>query len=444
MADAPPDAGTLAKPSIVTREFVLLWIAQAVATMGVSMVQPLLPIFVEDELGAPALGVALSFGGVGLASIVASPLMGRYGDAIGPKPFLIAGFIVYGVAGFGYLIADNWETVVGFRILSGFGAAAIFSMGAAYAGSLAPRGREGEVMGSFAVAGVVGFGIGPLLGGGVADAFNTDAAFGAMSILLLLQAISITLFLPRRPSGAGARAQMTGAGLSFMQMLRFRPTQAAMYVQAVSGFSFGAGASFLGVYVVSEEGLATGSALLAGILFTARSATSGMLNPITGRLLADRFDRGKLVLFGLLAMAVWQLLIPALPGTTFEAPIFSDSLVIAPWLLLIFILMGSTDSVLWPAQQALYVDVGRHIGMGAVMSFTQWTSNMFFLTGAVVAGTVIVPTFGLEAVFRYTGIVVAIGALGFWLMMRRAKADLQHARDEYALRDEDAGAESPA
>ena len=198
-----------------------------------------------------------------------------------------------------------------------------------------------------------------------------------------------------------------------------------MTLQAVSGFMFGAGASFLGVYVVSEEGLNTGSALLAGILFTAQSVAAGLANPISGRLLADRLDRTKLVIGGMLAIALWQLLIPDLPGTIVELPLLGGTVPIAPWLLAIFVLMGLSLSVVNPSQQAIYVDVGRHIGMGAVMSLTQWTSNAGFLLGAVVAGTVIVPLFGLEAVFRYTGIVMTFGVVAFALMMRRAQADMR-------------------
>ena len=138
----------------------LLWIAVLVAMMGVSMVQPLLPIFVEDELGAPAIGVALSFAGVTVASIVVSPLIGRYGDLVGPKPFLVVGFLIYAIAGLGYLFAAHWGTVVAFRVLSGVGAAGIFAMAPAYVGLLAPRGREGEIMGYFALAQVAGFGVG--------------------------------------------------------------------------------------------------------------------------------------------------------------------------------------------------------------------------------------------------------------------------------------------
>ena len=97
--------------------------------------------------------------------------------------------------------------------------------------------------------------------------------------------------------------------------------------------------------------------------------------------------------------------------------------------------MGAAESVLWPAQQAIYVDVGRHIGMGAIMAFTQWASNAGFLVGAILAGAVIVPTFGLEAVFRYTGIAVALGAVAFALMMRRAQPELDRIRAEYGERE---------
>ena len=69
------------------------------------------------------------------------------------------------------------------------------------------------------------------------------------------------------------------------------------------------------------------------------------------------------------------------------------------------------------------------------MAFTQWASNAGFLVGAILAGAVIVPTFGLEAVFRYTGIAVALGAVAFALMMRRAQPELDRIRAEYGERE---------
>lgn len=144
---------------------------------GIGMVSPLLPIYVRDELGGPAVAVALSFSGVAVAQMLTSPFIGRMGDRFGLKRFIVAGFAVYSVSGYGYLLADRWELVIAFRVMAGCGIALIFPITLAYVGLLSPKGREGSFMGAFSVAQIAGFGIGPLIGGSVQDALGFDAAF---------------------------------------------------------------------------------------------------------------------------------------------------------------------------------------------------------------------------------------------------------------------------
>ena len=57
----------------------------------------------------------------------------------------VIGFAIYAVGALGYVFATSWELVVGFRVLSGVGAAAVFPMALAYVGRLAPPGAEGTI-----------------------------------------------------------------------------------------------------------------------------------------------------------------------------------------------------------------------------------------------------------------------------------------------------------
>ena len=169
---------------MLTRPFIVLWISMLVAMSGISMVSPLLPVHVQDDLHGPAIAVALSFSGLAVAQIIFAPFVGRLGDVFGTKRFIVIGFVIYAIGAMGYLFAPTWELVIFFRVLSGIGAAAVFPMSLAYIGRLSPPGGEGRYMGWFAVAQTGGFGIGPLFGGGLRDAFGSDAAFATMALLL--------------------------------------------------------------------------------------------------------------------------------------------------------------------------------------------------------------------------------------------------------------------
>ena len=416
-----------------TRPFIVLWLAMFVAMIGIALISPLLPVFVRDDLGGPEIAVALAFAGVTVPMMIFSPIVGRLGDRYGLKPFVAGGFVLYGLAAAGYLIAGRWEHVVAFRVLSGVGAAAIFPMALAYVGRLAPPGREGAYVGAFAVSQVIGFGAGPLLGGVIRDAAGVDAAFATLAVLLVGTGLATFLLLPPAQGDPGGRAAgeerdtedtpgatqtaARGPTRSWLQLLRFAPVQATFTVQTIFTLAWGAGATFLAVYVISEDGLGTGSATLVGLLLACRALIGGMLQPWFGRL-ADRMSRLALVMAGLLLSSAGHFVIPDLPGATFEV----GTLVIAPWLLAIFVLIGLAEAIAFPAQQAIFVEVGRSVGMGSVMGLTQMGSSLGFLAGSIV-GAGVVELFGLEAVFRYAGLVVLAGALLFFVLMRRARAD---------------------
>ena len=416
---------------MLSRSFIVLWLAMFVAMIGISMVSPLLPVYVSEDLGGPDYAVALSFSGIAVTMLIAAPIVGRYGDVIGAKPLITVGFFVYAIGGFGYVIAESWEAVVAFRMLSGLGAAAFFPMAMAYVGRLAPRGREGTMMGMFAVAQVAGFGVGPLIGGGIRDAFSAEAAFISMSLMLIVTGVLTFLLLPARPTRVGASRdgedEPDEPRVSAARLLRIPEVQAAIAVQAIVALGWGAGATFLTVYVVSDEGLGTGSATFAGLLLAGRSVTGGLLQPLFGRL-ADRASRLLLVLIGLSVAGVAQTLVPEMPRWIIEP--FGEGFVIMPALLVLYMVIGIAESVAWPAQQAIFVEVGRRVGMGSIMGLNQMGSSLGFLVGSLV-GAALVSTLGLESAFRYAGISMVLGAGLFFLLMRRAERPLAEGSSEF-------------
>jgi DHA1 family multidrug resistance protein-like MFS transporter len=406
-----------------TRGFIVLWIAMLVAMAGIGMVSPLLPIYVRDDLGGPEIAVALSFSGLALAQLVASPFVGRLGDYIGTKPFIVTGFLIYCLGAVGYLFADSWQLVIAFRMITGFGAASIFPMTLAYIGRLAPHGREGSFMGTFSVSQILGFGVGPLLGGTIRDAFGSENAFMTMAIMLGVTGIATLLFLPPDQVESDASKSKPEPRLPLMQVVKLPLVQAAISIQLLVALGFGASFSFLAIFVISEEGLGTGSAMFVGILFGARSIIGAIMQPIAGRA-ADRYNRVMLVVAAFGISALGQFLIPSIPRDLVDISFFGTALVIAPWLLALMVCVGLAEAFAMPASQAIFVSVGRSVGMGSVMGLNQMGGSIGFLSGSLI-GAAVVSYFGIDAVFRYAGIVSFLGALVFLLLMRRAAADLR-------------------
>ena len=408
-----------------TRGFIVLWIAMLVAMAGIGMVSPLLPIYVRDDLGGPEIAVALSFSGLAFAQLVASPFVGRLGDYIGTKPFIVTGFLIYCLGAMGYLFADSWQLVIAFRIISGFGAASVFPMTLAYIGRLAPAGREGAFMGTFSVSQIAGFGVGPLLGGTIRDAFGSETAFLTMAIMLGATGLATLLFLPPDRTGSETGEETPEQRLPMLQVIGRPLVQAAVSIQLLVALGFGASFSFLAIFVISEEGLDTGSAMFVGILFGVRSIIGAMLQPIAGRA-ADRYSRVALVVVAFSISALGQFLIPSLPRDLVDTSLFGTALVIAPWLLVLMVCIGFAEAFAMPASQAIFVSVGRTVGMGSIMGLNQMGGAIGFLSGSLI-GALVVANFGVDAVFRYAGIATFLGSLVFLALMRRAAAELRAA-----------------
>jgi MFS family permease len=424
---------------MLSRSFIVLWVAMAVAVAGIAMVSPLLPVFVREELNGPEFAVALSFSAIAITQIMTSPVVGRYADRFGSKPFIVVGFLIYGAGGLGFIIASSWEMVIFFRAISGIGAASMFPTAMAYVGRLAPPGHEGRYMGAFSISWIAGFGIGPLFGGTIRDFVSSDAAFATMSLMLFAVGAATFLLLPSRPRGSEdgglhGEEEALDPGLSLTQVLRRPIVHAAIGGQIIVSIGWGAGFTFIAVYVVSEDGLATDSATFAGVLLASRAMLTATAQLFTGPL-ADRASRVLLSVVGFSIAGLAQFFVPDIPGTVIDLTIFGGELVIVPWLLLLFLVVGLGEAIEFPAQQAIFVDAGRAVGMGTIMGITQTAGGVGFLAGSLI-GALVVEVWGLESVFRYAGLAMIFGGVMFFLLMRRARSDFSRleAADEADLR----------
>ncbi|MDA1148362.1 MAG: MFS transporter [Chloroflexi bacterium] len=401
-----------------SRGFVVLWFALFVAMIGISMVSPLLPVFVREELFAPEFAVALSFSGVAITEILVSPFAGRLGDRLGNKRPIVVGLLIFAVTAISYGLIDRWELILVVRILSGVGGAIVFTLAMAYVARLAPAGQEGTYIGVFTVAMMSGFGVGPILGGGIRDAWSTDAAFIGMAILASAAALAVFVFLPNERASSEARASSEDAAptASMWQVVRRRHVRAGVLAGVLSWVGWGAAGTYLGVYVLGDDGLGLESALFVGLLLGIRSILTSVVQPVAG-VAADRWSRTGLVVGGLLLAGVVQFAIPDLPRSNVELSVFGGEMTVVPWLLAAIVVIGIGEAFVFPAQQAILVNVGREVGMGAVMGLNVSAGGLGFLAGSMFAAAA-VAGFGIDSVFRASGGLIVVGAVVFWAMMR--------------------------
>ncbi|MCP4083993.1 MAG: MFS transporter [Actinomycetia bacterium] len=87
---------------------------------------PVLPRFVEDELGGTGASVGMAVGSFGVTAALLRPVAGRLGDRYGRRVLVVGGMIVVALSLLGYLVVDSLLAVVALRLLFGAGEAFAF------------------------------------------------------------------------------------------------------------------------------------------------------------------------------------------------------------------------------------------------------------------------------------------------------------------------------
>jgi DHA1 family multidrug resistance protein-like MFS transporter len=384
-----------------SKPFLVLYLSVLVATMGISMVSPLLPVYAK-EFGATGIWIGITFSIFAVTQTLTSPFVGGWSDRYGRKPFIITGLLLYTAAAIGYLLADELWQVIAFRALSGGGTSLIFSVAHAYLGDMMPEGQEGRWSGIFSSADIIGFGIGPLLAGVVRQTLGFDSVFVGMALLMGTSATVVMLLLPARlAASTNERAARVLPSSPLRLALRDRMVLALTLNWALISLSFASTFSFLGVRL---ERLEVGAALI-GVVFSLESVSSGLSQPFFG-ILADRLNRRLLNVIGLILLAV---LVSSL-GITERLPVIAA----------IMLGVGAAGGIAVVSTNAMQVDVGRRIGMGTVIGLGSAGMGTGVLFGSLMGGLLVDITGHDVTAFFFAGGSMLIGSFAFLWLSRGA------------------------
>lgn len=193
------------------RNLYIIWGAQLIAMMGMSLVVPFLPFFIRD-LGVSSIDDVARwsgyvFSGPFFFSFFLTPVWGYLGDRYGRKLMVVRA--IFGLAISQLLIgfSQNVEMLFFFRMIqgaiSGFIAAAL-----ALVSATTPQEKAGYALGLLQTATASGNVIGPLVGGSLADAFGYRPIFFIVSALCMIAGILIVRFVKDSPL-PGAKQETT-------------------------------------------------------------------------------------------------------------------------------------------------------------------------------------------------------------------------------------------
>lgn len=164
---------------LVSPAFALITGSALAYFIAIGVQIPVLPKYIEDELGGNGFEVGLGVGAFAVSAAVLRPAVGRLGDRRGRRILIVGGGAVAALSVLGYLVATTLPVLIAMRLLTGVGEAAVFVGAATAVQDLAPPTRRGEAASYFSVAVYGGLALGPLLG----DLLRQGPGYGAVWIV---------------------------------------------------------------------------------------------------------------------------------------------------------------------------------------------------------------------------------------------------------------------
>ena len=375
---------------LVTKPFVAVTAATGAFFVYVGMLIPILPRFIEDELGAGELGVGLSIAAFAAAAIAMRPVIARLIDARGRRQVMTAGALLAGVAGAASGLVGALAPLLVLRAIAGIGEAALFVAAATLISDLAPPARRAEAASYFSVAVFGGLGVGPIIGEAVLGSGDRYPQAFIVAAGFTVLAAAMSFAAPNRVTDRHDRATAPRARVRFLHPAAVGPGLVlATGVAAFTSFS-----AFL-----PEHARSVGMGGSAG-LFAAYSVVCLVLR-IAGARLPERLGPRRSVTIAFTTMAV------ALAGLAAFAQ---------PWALwLAAVVIGVGMAFQYPSLMALTVNrTPDHERAAALSSFT-----MFFEIGTVTGGLML----GLvaESLSKRAAFAASVGVLVFGLWLLRTK-----------------------
>ena len=392
------ESGSLTDPNSINvkRAFAVLSISLFASMLGLGIVSPLMSIFAED-LGATGIWLGAIFSGYFLARALIMPFIGRLSDQWGKrKVFLALGLATLGFTSLGYILSRDVIQLMLARFLQGLGSGIVLPISLAYIGDITPDGKEGSYIGYINIARMAGWGSGPLVGGVLMELYGFEMPFLLMGALAFLALLVVFVALPEKetPELSSIRHRPS---ISYRTILNIPAIRGVVVFRIITAIGTGNLFSFFPL-LADTLGIPPGD---VGILLSSRVLIMSFLQGPFG-ILADKYDKARLILFSGVGSAILMLLVPS-THTFWE-------------LLVLGLFIGLIWAMLIPASTGLAAEYGREHGMASVMSTINVGMSVGMVIGPLTSG-IIMDLFNIQAIFYYGGIMAILGSLLFFILV---------------------------
>jgi MFS family permease len=377
----------MATDKIITRDFILVFLAQFVLSCAYSLFVPTLPIYLS-RLGSREEAIGILIGAMSVSSLVLRPFVGKALLKIPERDFMFGGALLFALSSAAYLFAPPFWPLFIVRITQGIGMACFYTASVTFVTKTSPETRRGQTLGYFFLAFTFAFAVAPSLGMFLINNFSFVLLF------LLCTALSLgSSFLSIRFKRSRLEPAQNPA-VSERPFLTLN-TLPSIIVTLFANIIWGAITAFLPLYAV-EQGVTN-----PGFFFAAYAVTLIVSRSLGGRML-DLCNRERMILLCLGTFVAAMLILA-----------FSKTL---PMFLLVAVIWGIGASFLFPSLLIYTLDRVGSTG-GPVMGNFMAIGDLGVSLGSVIMGIVVRLTS-----YRVMFLSLAFTAtLSLWYFYRVAK-----------------------
>ncbi|KJC59302.1 MFS transporter [Bradyrhizobium sp. LTSPM299] len=371
--------------------------------VGMTLLLPFLPLYVEQlgvtDHAAIVQWSGIAYGATFFTAALTAPLWGRLADRYGRKLMLIRASLGMAVAMSLIGLAHNVYELVGLRLLTGL-LGGYASGSTVLVASQTPKARSGWAIGVLSAGIMAGSLVGPLIGGILPPLIGIRATFFLSGGIIFITFLGTTFLIREGARPQTARGSKSRGGWSLLPDKR---PVAAMWVTGLLLMIANMSIEPIITVYVAQLVEAPQVTFVAGLVMSAAAFGSLLSSSHLGKL-ADRVGHWRIIIVCLAVSAL--LLIP-------------QAFVTSSWQLIVLrFLMGLALGGLLPC----IASVIRHNVPDTVTG-----SMLGYSVSAQYAGQVIGPLaggfigghIGMRAVFLGTSVLMALGAIGNFIVEKK-------------------------
>ncbi|MCL4366559.1 MFS transporter [Patescibacteria group bacterium] len=266
---------------------------------------PVLPLFV-NALGGNDATLGIIAAASPFAGIVLSFPVGFLSDRLGRKRLLVISSLIFMIAPLLYLLVVNPWVLIPIRFFHGMATAILGPVASALVVSWYPQ-KKGERLGIYSAATLFGRTIAPLIGGFIISYFailgnliNYKAVY-LVAFALALPVFVFSLVFPTKKEVENGRVRVKALDL-FVAAKEFGKNKflvTTSLMQMTTYFIYGVLETYFPLYLAGLN-IPAGE---IGLIFSLQVLAIALTNPLFGKL-ADRIDKRKLIILGVLILAL--------------------------------------------------------------------------------------------------------------------------------------------